>query len=458
MLIDHSTLGLESWRLDSIYAGNGELPVLADVDVVVVGGGASGVAAATTAAEAGKSVVLIEKYGFAGGAAVAGLSGTICGLYSATDTSGSPQQVVFGFTERFRRALNDKGGLTAPQKYGKTWTVAHDPFVWRDVADDFLTTAGVRTIFHAAVVGVVMDGANHSGVVVESNAGRAVINARRTIDASGDAAVIARAGHGYRFGQDGRIQNPTTFFRLGGVDVDAFAAGYGQDSISPAWVSERILQLRDEGQDLPRQKIFIFTTPHSGELLVNATRLTGPEGRPLNVVDPEDFTLAEVNGRRQVRAYARFIRENLPGCAGSYVVDTGVEAGIRQTRSISGLATLENDAVIEGRKTADSICRSPWPIELHDGDKPRLHWLLDDYYDVPYLSLVPATGSNIIVAGRCLSAQHEALASARVTAQCFEYGHAAGAATVISLEQEKHYADLDVQHVRAAMLTQGSNI
>lgn len=146
MLIDRSTPGLESWRLDAIYTGEEELPVLADVDVVVVGGGAAGVAAATTAAEAGKSVVLLEKYGFAGGAAVAGMSGTICGLYTASDTARTPEQVVFGFTERFRRALHDKGGLTAPQKYGKTWTVAHDPFVWRDVADQFLMTAGVRTI------------------------------------------------------------------------------------------------------------------------------------------------------------------------------------------------------------------------------------------------------------------------------------------------------------------------
>ncbi|WP_332603233.1 FAD-dependent oxidoreductase [Arthrobacter sp. S2(2024)] len=458
MLIDHSTPGLESWRLDAIYAGKEELPVLADVDVVVVGGGAAGVAAATTAAEAGKSVVLVEKYGFAGGAAVAGMSGTICGLYAASDKSGSPEQVVFGFTERFRRALHDKGGLTAPQKYGKTWTVAHDPFVWRDVADDFLAAAGVRTIFHAAVVGVTMDGASHTGVVVESNAGRALIKARRTIDASGDAAVIARAGHRYRFGQDGRIQNPTTFFRIAGVDVDAFVAGYGPDSISPVWVSELITQQREAGADLPRQKIFVFTTPNEGELLVNATRLTGSDGRALNVIDPEDFTLAEINGRRQVRSYAKFIRENLPGCGDAYVMDTGVEAGIRQTRSIEGLATLENEAVVEGRKTADSICRSPWPIELHDGDKPRLQWLLDDYYDVPYLSLVPVTGSNIIVAGRCLSARHEALASARVTAQCFEYGHAAGAATIISLEQDKQFANLDVQQVRAAMRTQGSNI
>jgi hypothetical protein len=458
LLTDNSTPNLASWRLDAIFPDAGELPVVADVDVVVVGGGAAGVAAATVTAEAGKSVVMVEKYGFAGGAAVAGMSGTICGLYTASEKAANPEQVVFGFTERFRHALEISGGLTRPQKYGKTWTVAHDPFVWRDVADRFLTDAGVRILFHSAVVGVVMDGPTHTGVIVESNAGRAVVRARRTIDASGDAAVVARAGHKYVFGDDGRIQNPTMFFRIGGVNVDQFIAGYGPDSISPAWVSERIAKARDEGEDLPRQKIFIFRTPHPKELLVNATRLTAADGRLLNVIDPEDFTSAEVSGRRQVRAYARFIREHLPGCASSYVTDTGVEAGIRQTRSIAGLATLENSAVVEGKKTPDSICRSPWPIELHDGDKPRLHWLLDDYYDIPYLSLVPATGTNIIVAGRCLSAEHEALASARVTAQCFEYGHAAGVATILSLEEDQRYSDLNVQCVQSAMRRGGSHL
>ena len=450
---------VDDWHLSSVVSEDHGLPVLAEVDVVVVGAGAAGVAAATVCAEAGLSVILIEKYGFAGGAAVAGMSGTMCGLYLASDDeTAEPQQVVFGFTERFRANLEHRGGLTPPQRYGKTWTVAHDPLMWRETADELLTEAGVRVIFHAAVTGVIRDGESHTGVIVESNAGRVAINAKRTIDASGDAAVISRAGGRYTFGDNGKIQNPTMFFRLGNVDTDRFWADFGADTICPPKVSALLASERDAGADLPREKIWVFATTRPGELLVNATRLTAADGRMLNVIDPEDFTIAEILGRKQVRSYADFLSRSIDGCSESFVVDTGVEAGIRQTRSIAAVVTLTNDMVLRCEKPSDGICASPWPIELHDGSRPKLHWLIDDYYLVPYLTLVPERGENIIVAGRCLGAEHEALASARVTAQCFEYGHAAAQATVLSLRDDTAYRSIDAQLVREKMLVSGSSL
>lgn len=451
------SVGFPNWRLDAAASEAAGLPVLADVDVVVVGGGAAGVAAATVCAEGGLSVVIVERYGFFGGAAVAGMSGTICGLYLATE-SGGPRQVVHGFTERFREALDVRGGVTGPQRYGKTWTVAHDPLVWREVADDFLERAGVRILLHTAVTGVLVEHGRHVGVVVESNAGRSVIRAARTIDASGDAAVVARAGHATRFGDGGRIQNPTMFFRLGNVDLPAFREAYGEDTICPPWVSAAIESARADGLDLPRSHVWLFRTTRPGELLVNATRLVGRDGRMLNVIDPEDFTEAEIDGRRQVRDYARFLRLRVPGCAGSFVVDTGVEAGVRQTRSIEAVEELTNADVLACRKRADGVVRSPWPIELHSGERPTLRWLIDDFYEVPYLALVPWTGENIIVAGRCLGAEHEALASARVTAQCFEYGHAAATATLLSLRDDLPYRSVAGADVRAAMHAAGSSL
>lgn len=446
----------ERWMLENTVPVDHGLPVLAEVDVVVVGAGAAGVAAATVCAENGLSVIIVERYGFAGGAAVAGMSGTICGLYLASDDSREPEQAVFGFAERFRAGLEARGGLTAPQRYGKTWTVAHDPLVWREVADDLMFNAGVRILFHSVITGVVMDGDVHRGVVVESNAGSIAIHARRTIDASGDAAVVARAGWRCTFGDGGRIQNPTMFFRLGNVDTAAFWADYGEDTICSTELTQRIVEERGRGYDLPREKIWVFATPREGELLVNATRLADTDGRMLNVIDPEDFTIAELLGRKQVRGYADFLRRAVHGLDRSFVVDTGVEAGVRQTRSIASVAPLTNDQVVACAKPDDGIVRSPWPIELHDGPRPRLHWLLDDYYLVPYSALVPERGENIIVAGRCLGAEHEALASARVTAQCFEYGHAAGLATVMSLESDVAYRALDVGDLKSRLVRGGS--
>lgn len=455
--MDFVPANIPAWEIRnriSLVEAN-SLPCLAEVDVLVVGGGASGVAAATVTAEFGCSTILVERYGFCGGAAVAGLSGTICGLFLASDLA-KPKQVVFGFAERFRSELEMRGGVTKPQKYGKTFVVTHDPLKWRETADSMLTAAGVRVLFHTVVVAVIMDGDRHVGAVIESNAGRSVILAKRTVDASGDAAVVARAGHPWHFGDQGRIQNPTMFFRLGGVDVDRFVAHWGEDTISPPEVVEAITAADRGNYDLPRKKIWIFPTTQPGELLVNATRLSARDGSLLNVVDPENWTVAEIDGRRQVREYARFLATHVNGCERSFVIDTGVECGVRQTRSIEGVQTLKNDDVVVGTKRRGSICRSPWPIELHAGDKPKLHWLLDDYYDVPYGALVPLVGENIVVAGRCLSAEHEALASARVTAQCFEYGHAAGVAVKLSISSGTSLRSLDPATIAEKMKAAGS--
>ena len=122
-------------------------------DVLIVGGGAAGLAAASTAAKAGVRVLLLEKYGFCGGAAVAGLSGTVCGLFAATDNrSAAPERVVFGFVDRFLDVMKTKGGVTDPVRYGKTFTLTHDPLVWREAGDYLLAEAGAKILFHTTVV------------------------------------------------------------------------------------------------------------------------------------------------------------------------------------------------------------------------------------------------------------------------------------------------------------------
>jgi NADPH-dependent 2,4-dienoyl-CoA reductase/sulfur reductase-like enzyme len=119
-----------------------------DTDILVVGGGAAGVAAAFTAARAGARVLLLEKYGFCGGAAVAGLSGTVCGLYAATEGAAKPpEQVVFGFADRFIGVMKDRGGITEPQRYGNTYTLTHDPLVWREAGDHFSARPASRCCF-----------------------------------------------------------------------------------------------------------------------------------------------------------------------------------------------------------------------------------------------------------------------------------------------------------------------
>jgi len=428
-------------------------------DVLVVGGGAAGVAAAATAARQGLSVVLVERYGFCGGGAVAGLSGTVCGLYEASDRpDAGPRQVVFGFADEFVRLLESRGGLTPPQRYGKTWTRVHDPLMWREAADHVLREAGVRILFHAVVTGALLDGERVVGASAWSKEGPVELRARISIDASGDADLVAMAGFESFVGDNGTVQNPTMIFRLGGVDVPRFVAAYGEDTIMPEPVSALLREHHGHGWFLPRSKIWLFPTTRPGELLCNCTRVVGADGRELNTLFARDFTDAELEGRLQMREYARFFREKLVGCENAYVVDTGVQVGVRQTRQARGVATLANADILAGRKFADGIARSPWPIELHAGARPKVEWLLDDWYEVPYGCFVPVRGEGLLTAGRCLSAQHEAVASARVTAQCFSYGHAIGHAAALCLESGIAPRALPGQAVREALDRTGARL
>lgn len=406
-------------------------------DVLIAGAGAAGVAAAVTCARQGLSVILLERYGFCGGGAVAGLSGTVCGLYMACEGERPPEQVVHGFGAEFIRLLEARDGITPPVRYGKTYTRVHDPLAWREVADGMLRQAGVQVLLHTVVTDVLMDGGERvAGVLAYSKQGKIRVEAALTIDASGDADVVAMAGLPFTMGQDGSVQNPTMIFRLQGVDTGRFLAEYGSDSIMGEAVTDMIRAANASGDYvLPRSKIFLFPTPREGELLCNATRIVGRDGRELNPMIAADLVEAEIEGRAQVRQYARFIRAHLAGCERSFVNDTGVQVGIRQSRQAKGVYTLTNEDVVQARKFANGIARSPWPIELHSGDRPRLAWTLDDYYEIPYECFVPARGESLLIAGRCLSAQHEAMASARVTAQCFSYGHAIGHAASIAVRE-----------------------
>lgn len=408
-------------------------------DVVVVGGGAAGVAAATTAARGGLKVILVERYGFCGGGAVAGHSGTVCGLYEASDRADNrPNQVVFGFADEFIRRLTSKSGLGDPVRYGKTYTRVHDPLVWREAADSFLRQAGVTIIYHAVAVKILIEGDEVvEGIRLWTKEGPLDVSAKIAIDASGDADLIAMAGFPNFIGDDGRVQNPTMIFRLLGVNTEKFEHSYGADTIMPLAVSQMIAEANNSGKyNLPRTKIWLFKTTRPGELLCNCTRITGGDGRELNPLFWRDFSDAEIEGRIQAREYATFFRDKLAGCENSYMNDTGVQVGVRQTRQIEGVKKLKNRDVVAGTKFADGIARSPWPIELHAGQKPKVEWLLNDVYEIPFECFVPSRGEGILAAGRCISAEHEAVASARVTAQCFGYGHAIGHAAVLCVKDK----------------------
>lgn len=449
---------MKQYQQTIIFPANCDLPIYDEVDVLVAGGGPAGVAAAESTARYGLNTLLVERLGFLGGAAVAGYSGTICGMFYGSETpiEDGPRQCVYGWTERFYQNMKQRNGVTKPQLYGKNYLITHDPQIWKEVAEEMVLAAGVKLLYHTSVFGVIKDGDEFKGLVIDTKSGLAQIRANVIVDATGDADVIYRAGYEYTMGDHGAIQNPTMIFRLGGVDVARFLKYWGDDTICPDKVTDKIVAAAKTGMNLPRSKIWVYDTTRPNELFMNVTLISGKDGRALNVCNPDDHTEAEQEARKQVHVYTKFFKENIPGCEDCFVNDLSPELGVRQTRSIVGIDKLRNEDVVNARKKEDGIARCPWPIELHSGEKPYMFWLINDYYEIPYGTLVPAVGENLIVAGRNLCAEHQALASCRVTAQCFQYGHAAGVAAKMVITEGKKFREIDGRDVRSVMNMEGA--
>ena len=399
-----------------------EVPVRHRPDVCVVGAGPAGISAAIAAARCGLQVLLIEKYGFSGGATVAGLSGTICGLFaSGVD---KPEQIVFGFADEFYRKLQAHGGVQKPVTFGKTYLLPHDAFVWKTCADDLLEAAGVTVKYHTRFLNAYTDEAGRvETLLVTGLEGQYAVQPGYVVDASGDAAVVDAVRGATYLGADGTVQTPTMIFKMGNVDTEAFL------KIAPHTIDEAVIAADKAGDfDLPRHHVYVFPSPNTREVICNMTRITYPDGRTPLGIDSDDMTYAEIAGRRQARAYCDFLRERIAPFRDAHMVDTGVQVGIRQSRSIVGHQQLKNDDVLQARKFSGAVTHSAWPIENHGAGALRIVYLENDHYDVPFETLQPTVGTNLLVAGRCMSAEHEALASARVTGQCFGMGYAVGAA------------------------------
>jgi hypothetical protein len=404
------------------------VPVRYEPDVCIIGAGPAGVAAAIAAARIKLSVLLIEKYGFCGGATVAGLSGTICGLFSS---GNKPEQIVFGFADEFYSALQSKHAVAKPVQFGRTLLVPHDSLKWKETADELLAAHNCIVLYHTNFLNAYTDDSGRvSYLLLKGQEGQYAIKPKIVIDASGDAEVVHSISLETTFGNNGQVQTPTMIFKMGNVDMKAFL------SVCPEELNNKVAEAHHSGKyNLPRHHVYAFPLPNSGEVLCNMTRITYPNGAVPSGINSTDLSFAETEGRKQAREYARFLIENIDAFRNAYVSDTGTQIGIRQTRSIAGVARLMNDDVMHAIKNKNAITHSAWPIELHAAGGLKIYYPENDFYDIPFETLIPTNDINILVAGRCMSAEHEALASARVTAQCFGMGYAVGAASGLMLKE-----------------------
>ena len=408
------------------------LPSLGSYDVVVVGSGSAGSPAAIAAARTGASVLLLEKLPFLGGVSTAVLD-TFYGFY----TPGSrPRKVVAGIGDDVMAGLRRRGEvLERPNTYGAgtgvTYLAEHLKVVW----EDLVTRAGVRVLLHAFVQEATVADGRVSELVVATKAGLRRVEAAVFVDASGDADLCHFAGFDYELaGALTPAQTLTTTFRMVNVD-HVRRAGIGKDELHALMAAAA-----ESGEyDLPRREGSDHITPVVGMTATVMTRVdqveSGSYGAVRNATDPDVLTAAEMEGRRQALEYARFLIDRVPGYEQARLVALSSQIGLRETRRVHGDYRITGDDVLAARQFEDQIGLCGAPIEDHAaGDGTKWEYLPDgSAVGIPLRTLIPRDGSNVLMAGRCFSAEHDAQASIRSMAQCMAMGQAAGTAAALAV-------------------------
>lgn len=417
---------------DSIVEPARHTPVLARPQVLVVGGGIAGLAAAAAAAREGAETLLVEKLGFLGGTVSAVTLGGLCGAFRHVGPEQELRPVVGGLWNELRDRLLARDALGPPRKSVLVRGVhglPYDPERFKIVADEMLAARGVRVLTGASVVGAAREGARVKAVFVETAGGRHAIVPEQIVDASGDADIVARAGGAFQVSP--QVQAPSAMVRMAPVDRATFS------TVSRSAVNEALEGAVEAGFELPRTMVAVFPYLADHEVHVNATRVLKPDHTPFDTSDPWERAAAEAEGRRQAFLYEAAMRASLPGFDRARVAGIGPVLGVRESRLIIGQAVLREADVMAGVAPADGIACCAWPIEDHAPGRTTLWRPLPDgaWYGIPFGSLIPVGFENLLVAGRCLSAEHSAQASARISLACLAMGEAAGMAAAMGMPQ-----------------------
>ncbi len=422
----------------SIREATREIPISGEFDVIVAGGGPAGIGAATAAARAGAKTLILERYGYLGGMATAGL---VVPHFDCTVNLGLNMELI----ER----LEKLGGWGAAH-----WKISFDPELFKHVSEAIVLESGAEVLYHCLAVSPITEGNEIRGVVVESKSGRHAFLGKVVIDSTGDGDIAARAGAPYQIGResDGLMQPMTHMFRLGGVDWVQTKAHELFD------LCQKAIEETGDTYRLPFNVPWAIHLPNPREVVLQLVHVRGVDG-----TDVGDLTRAEIEGRRQALEAWQFLKSRVPEFAESYFIETAAQIGVRETRRITGEYTVNVDDVLDGRAFEDGIANVTFPIDIHDpvdksqpveavgrrGTRPR------GSYQIPYRSLVPLEVEQLLVAGRCISGTHEAHASYRVKGPCLAMGQAAGTAAALSIREGVRPRHLDSQLLVATLEEQG---
>jgi glycine/D-amino acid oxidase-like deaminating enzyme len=415
-------------------------------DVVVVGAGSAGSSAAISAARRGARTLLVDRLPFMGGTSTAVLD-TFYAFYTPGE---SMRRVVGGLGWEVTEKLKAGGvAFERPNTYGAGTGITYDPealkVAWEHLAED----AGVEILLHTWATGIQLRDGRIDRIRIWNKGGESVIEAGVVIDASGDADLCAMAGVPYEDAKSmPSLQSLSTIFRLANVDAERAA----QLPKAELWAMMREAAKRGEYR-LPRLEGSWHRTPYPGVVTIHMTRVPN-----VDATDPLQLTRAEIEGRRQVQEYHRFLRDRAPGFEHSVLVATSPAIGVRESRRVFGDYRLTREDVLQARRFPDEIALCGAPIEDHlaSTDTRWSYVPNSGVYGIRFGCLLPQGVEGMLVAGRCFSATHDAHASARSMATCMAMGQAAGTAAALAVRAGIMPRSLDVAELRTGLAQDGA--
>lgn len=424
-------------------------PLAGKYDVVVIGGGPAGFIAAIAAARQGAKTAIIERYGFLGGMATIGYVAPIS-VFALKN-----ELVIGGIPWEFVKRLESMGGAFIE------WPKANIDFdieLYKLCCQRMILEAGVDMYMHSSMVGCEMSGKQIDSVIIENKNGLESIESKVFVDCTGDGDLAHMADVPMQPNPDGELQPSSFGFILSGVDTKSdllnkclYHNGInGPSQCKP--VREKLLAMKASGVDLPDfGGPWFNNSMHEGSVIVNITR------RAADSTNNRNFSAVECQLREDIFTFTKVLKENFKEFKDCYVSSTAPQAGIRESRRILGVHTVTADEYVNALHYEDSISRGIHPIDLHASKgthQTRIDLTQPAY--VPYRALIAPEYPNLLVAGRCISTDRQALASLRVMASCMGTGQAAGAAAAQSVASGCTVQDVDTAALVATLKDWGA--
>lgn len=440
-----------------------KLKISSEVDVLVVGGGPSGIGAAVAAAKCGASVILVEQMGSFGGMWTNGLVTTLGGFNSWLRPYRRCVDGVMGEWLRMAEKLNGA-------EDNRSWVFSSDPEIMKLTADRLLEKYNVKVLLHTLVVDTIVEDNSVKGVIVENVDGRSVILAHQTIDCTGNGDVFTRAGTEYEIND--QLQPMTLPFFLAEVNPQG-ECGYEDELVIPmgpeaGYLGKDMMPFTTRRRDMEVDSTKLNKAYEEGELpffggpwfgglrvnypWVNTTRIYG------SAVDAEQLTGAEIEGRQNAHKIVDYYRNNLPGFEKCWIMTSAATIGIRETRRLKGVYQLQREDIVDNKHFEDSIALGVWPIDVHPqkGENGAHDMYVPLPYQIPFRSLLPETIDNLLVAGRCISADRQAMGTLRVGATCGAIGQGAGVAAALAAASKTSPRNLKPVEIRKKLKEQNA--